>query len=141
MSNDPLPLSDVSTGPANDTEYQVVYAAIAASDRGRSFLREYASRIRRPETQSLINTISRLEAATLESAPPQLPPALLRGLVDLAAVIERLRRFLRPAAARQPTIFLPRSASKISPWRFASAMLMRLYATRWRPALAKSVTR
>ena len=72
----------------------VVYAAIAASDRGRSFLREYASRIRRPETQSLINTIARLEAATLESAPPQLPPALVRGLVDLAAVIEQVEAVL-----------------------------------------------
>ena len=94
MSNDPLLFSEISIGPANDAEYDVVYAAITANERGRSFLREYASRIGRPDTQSLIGTISRLEAAMRDNALPQLPPVLVRGLVDLAAAIQQVETVL-----------------------------------------------
>lgn len=90
MSNNPLLFSDISIGPANDTEYEAVYAEITASERGRSFLREYASRSRQPDTQSLVSTIARLDAAMRENAPPQVPEALCRGLIDLVAAIEQM---------------------------------------------------
>jgi len=94
MSNDPLLFSEISIGPVDDAEYDVVYAAITANERGRSFLKDYASRIRRPDTQSLISTIDRLEAAMRDNAPPQLPPALVHGLVDLAAAIQQVETVL-----------------------------------------------
>ncbi len=94
MSNDLLPFSEISIGPADNAEYDIVYAALNASERGRSFLREYASRIRRPDTPSLISTIARLEAAMRDHAAADLPPALVRGLVDLAAAIQQVETVL-----------------------------------------------
>lgn len=98
MSSDPLPFSDVSPASANDPEYESVYAQMMASERGRSFLTEYARRNCQPQTQKLVDTIVRLEAATRENAPPNVPPALVRGLIDLVAAIEQVEAALAASA-------------------------------------------
>ena len=102
MSSDPLPSLDILPGPANDTEYEAVYAEIMASERGRSFLTEYAGRNRQSDTQTLVGTIARLEAAMRENAPPHVPAALVRGLVDLAAAIEQVEAVLAATGSSAP---------------------------------------
>jgi hypothetical protein len=48
MSNTPLARSDILKGAPNDTEYDAVYAAVTATERGRWFLTEFAKRNRAP---------------------------------------------------------------------------------------------
>jgi hypothetical protein len=64
MSNEPLALSDIWTGPPNEAEYDAVCAALMATERGRWFLTEYARRHRHADTQLLLATLARLEDAT-----------------------------------------------------------------------------
>jgi len=45
----PAARSDILTGAPNDTEYDAVYAAVTATERGRRFLTEFAKRNRHAE--------------------------------------------------------------------------------------------
>jgi hypothetical protein len=98
MSNDPLPLPDRLSGPTTQPDYAVIYAEIMATERGRNFLRDYASRQRQPETNTLIAIIRRLEAAMRENSPPSLPGAFTRGLADLGAAIGQIEAALSAGA-------------------------------------------
>jgi hypothetical protein len=98
MSNDPLPLPDRVTGPTAQADYEAIYTEIMATERGRNFLREYASRQRQPETNTLIAIIRRLEAAMRENSQPSLPGALTRGLADLGAAIGQIESALSASA-------------------------------------------
>jgi hypothetical protein len=71
MSSDPLAHADIWTGAPSDTEYDAVYAAVTATERGRWFLAEYANRNRNADTQLLANALARIEAAVGRDAPPQ----------------------------------------------------------------------
>ncbi len=71
MSSDPLAQADIWAGAPNDTDYEAVYAAVTATERGRWFLAEYASRNRHADTQLLTNALARIEAAVLGDAPAQ----------------------------------------------------------------------
>src|ERR1700733_1881805 len=71
MSSDPLAHADIWTGAPSDTEYDAVYAAVTATERGRWFLAEYANRNRNADTQLLTNALARIEAALTRDAPPQ----------------------------------------------------------------------
>jgi hypothetical protein len=101
MSSDPSPFSDISPGAANDPEFEAIYAQLMASERGRSFLTEYARRNRQADTGKLVDTIARIEAATRENTPSHQPAALVRSLIDLAAAIEQVATAL--AASGSPT--------------------------------------
>ena len=63
MSNDPLARSDIWAGALNETEYDAVYAAVTATDRGRWFLSEYANRNRHANTDLVVAAIARIESA------------------------------------------------------------------------------
>jgi hypothetical protein len=82
MANDPLPLPDISAQPppdntqgaddlhdahgsddAQDAEYDAIHAEIAATERGRWFLSEYAKRNRAADTDRLVSSLVRAEAA------------------------------------------------------------------------------
>jgi hypothetical protein len=88
MSNDPLARSDIWTGAPSDAEYDAVYAAVTATERGRWFLTEYANRNRHADTDSLVAAMARIEAGIVANegvtANMSLP-------LDLAAAAERIQ--------------------------------------------------
>src|SRR3984885_14058989 len=73
MSSDPLAQADIWTGAPNDTEYDAVYAAVTATERGRWFLTEFANRNRHADTGLLVAAIARIESAVHADAAPQSP--------------------------------------------------------------------
>ena len=85
MSN--APLLDILAETSNEADYQAVYAELMASDRGRSFLTEFASRNLQPDTRKLVAMIARLGAAR-HNDRPAISEAVSRSLADLAAAIE-----------------------------------------------------
>ena len=88
MSNDPLARSDIWAGAPNDTEYDAVYAAVTATERGRWFLAEYSNRNRHADTASLVAAMARIEAGMMASkgiTANEAPP------LDLAAAVERIQ--------------------------------------------------
>jgi hypothetical protein len=87
MSSDPLPAADILTQSPNDPDYEAFYAEVVATERGRSFLAEYASRNLRPDASKLIGTIARLESALRHDWPTEMPRELFARLVDLDAAI------------------------------------------------------
>jgi hypothetical protein len=74
MSSDPLAQADIWTGAPSDTEYDAVYAAVTATERGRWFLTEYANRNRYADTQLLVDALARIEDAVRTDAPAQAAP-------------------------------------------------------------------
>ena len=97
MSNDALSLADGLTRPPAEADYDAVYRALTATERGRRFLREYDSRARGAETQRLVAALARIEAAIGGSAA--LPP-VHPDLVEIAAAVDRLK--IEIAAAESP---------------------------------------
>jgi hypothetical protein len=104
MSNNPLPLRDILATPTTEADYEAIYAEIMATERGRGFLREYASRQRYPDTNKLVSTIARLEAAMRENSPPTLPATFARGLADLAASIGQIEAVLAASVRSLPDV-------------------------------------
>jgi hypothetical protein len=89
MSSQTLVQSDNAAGPPNEAEYNAVYAAVTATERGRWFLKEFASRNRSADTDLIMAAIARIEAAIVGGAAPQ--AAQVRDLALAAAVIEPVR--------------------------------------------------
>jgi hypothetical protein len=69
MSSDAVAQADIWTGAPNDTEYDAVYAAVTATERGRWFLTEFANRNRYADTQLLIDALARIESAVHHDMP------------------------------------------------------------------------
>ena len=86
MANDPLALSGIGAGLPQEAEYDAVYAAVTATERGRWFLTEFASRNRHADTDTLMDAIARIEVAVRSDAPSRQSPRL----PDLSAATERL---------------------------------------------------
>jgi hypothetical protein len=62
MADDAQALSPLSsTSPASDADYDVIYAAVMETGRGRWFLQEYARRNRNADTEVLLSTLDRIE--------------------------------------------------------------------------------
>jgi hypothetical protein len=102
MSSDPLAQADIWAGAPNDTDYEAVYAAVAATERGRWFLAEYASRNRHADTQLLTNALARIEAAVLGDAPAQATNGATSAAVtaaDAMSVAAAVACEAEPAAA------------------------------------------
>jgi hypothetical protein len=87
MSNEPLALPDILTGLPDEADYETVYAAVMASERGRRFLTEYANRNRQADTHMLVGAIARVEAAIRGEPSPQAPAASVGHLEEIAAAI------------------------------------------------------
>jgi hypothetical protein len=90
MSNDPLALSDIFPGLPKKADYETVYAAVMATERGRQFLTEFANRNRQADTAMLVGAIARVEAAIRGDPPPQAPDGLAGDLVEIVAAIDRI---------------------------------------------------
>jgi hypothetical protein len=91
MSNQTLVQSGSAAGPPNEAEYNAVYAAVTATERGRWFLAEYANRNRCADTDLVIAAIARIEAAIHGEAAPQPAAELPRERPAAATTIEPAR--------------------------------------------------
>jgi len=101
MSSDPLARWDIWTGAPNEAEYDAVYAAVMATERGRWFLTEYAIRNRQADTQALVGAVARVEAAIRNDRPAQSQALSLgRNLIEMAAAIQGIRAAIRTERAR-----------------------------------------
>jgi len=110
MANDPH-LSKKNTVPPNDADYEAAHAEIMATERGRRFLIEYATRNRHPDTRILVSTIARLEAAMRDDPPRQIPAVFKHDLTELAAAIARIEAKL--AASGMPATVGVSAAERI----------------------------
>jgi hypothetical protein len=63
MSQDPLALAGFTSAARHEAEYDAVYAAVTATERGRWFLSEYANRNRAANTDLVVAALARIEAA------------------------------------------------------------------------------
>jgi hypothetical protein len=90
MSNDPLARSDFWAGAPSETEYEALYAAVTATERGRWFLAEFASHNRHAETDRVVAAIARIEAAVGGKAPPHRADAATDRGPDIGVVAERM---------------------------------------------------
>lgn len=90
MANGPLALSGIDAGPPQEAEYEAVYAAVTATERGRWFLTEFAKRNRHADTCSLITALKRIEAAvgansqSEEEAPTSDSPTAAKKIQEIA---------------------------------------------------------
>ncbi len=91
MSSDPLALSGIPAGLPQEAEYDAVYAAVTATERGRWFLTEYASRNRQADIDLLVAATARIEAAIRGDAVPPSAAVSDRDLTEMAATIDRIR--------------------------------------------------
>src|SRR5580704_5832114 len=74
MSSQTLAQSDKAAAPPNEAEYDAVYAAVTATERGRWFLKEFANRNRSADTDLIMAAIARIEAAIAGGATPRASP-------------------------------------------------------------------
>ena len=94
--------------PPTEADYDVIYAAVMESERGRRFLTEYARRNRHADTQLLLGAINRIAVALRLQSPaaePEPPagsetpavfevPSLRAQLTQLIETIARARAVL-----------------------------------------------
>lgn len=104
MSSDHLARSDIQAGAPDEPEYDAVYAAVTATERGRWFLTEYASRNRQADTHALTAAIARVEAAIRNGPAPAPAVSLRRDLIGIAAAIERIMAAIAAQRMQVPDI-------------------------------------
>ncbi len=90
MPDDALKLSDVLAALPQEADYDVAYAALAATQQGRWFLREFADRNRHADTHMLLGALVRVEAAMRGDPEPRIPAFLAREFVELGAALGRI---------------------------------------------------
>ena len=78
MASDLLSLPDVLGESPSEADYQAVHAELMATERGRNFLTEYASRNLDPDTRKLVSTVARLESAMRDHQAPQISAAMFQ---------------------------------------------------------------
>jgi hypothetical protein len=101
MPNEPLVLPELLAGLPEQADYDVVLAAIMATEGGRRFLTEFAKRNRNTDTAMVVSAIARVEAAIRGEAAPQ--PAASAGpgdLIEIAAALERIAAAVTARATR-----------------------------------------
>lgn len=90
MSNDTFAQSGQAAAPPNEAEYNAVYAAVTATERGRWFLAEFADRNRKADTNLILSAIERIDEAVRAGAAPQAAVAREAALAVAPAVIAQL---------------------------------------------------
>ncbi len=101
MPNDPLAL--ILPGLPDEADYDAVYAALMATDRGRRFLTEYADRNRHADTTAVVSAIARIEATLRGEGPPRADAA--GDLMEIAAAIDRIEAALGASATPAPDVY------------------------------------
>ena len=69
MSDDTFTQSGNAGAPPGDAEYNAVFAAVTATERGRWFLAEFANRTRKADTDVILAAIARVEDPDAYNAP------------------------------------------------------------------------
>jgi hypothetical protein len=87
MPNEPLALPDILTALPDAADYETIYAAVMASERGRRFLAEHADRNRQADTHMVVGAIARVEAAIRGEPAPRQASASVGYLEEIAAAI------------------------------------------------------
>jgi hypothetical protein len=100
MPNEPLALPEHLAGLPDAADYDVVLAAIMASERGRRFLSEFAKRNRNADTTMVVAAIARVEAAIRGDAAPQAAAAGTGDLVEIAAAVDRIAAAIAAGTTR-----------------------------------------
>jgi hypothetical protein len=95
MPHEPLAPLDLLVGLPDEADYETVYAAVMATERGRRFLADYAERNRNADTNMLVGAIERVEAAIRGEPSAQSST----GLKEIAAAIERIDAVLAAVKA------------------------------------------
>jgi hypothetical protein len=89
MSKDPLALPALTADPPQEAEFDAVYAAVTATERGRWFLSEFAHRNRQADTQAVTAALARIEASIRGDAPSPSSSALWCDLTGIATAIKQ----------------------------------------------------
>jgi hypothetical protein len=92
MSNDLFAQSGQAAAPPNEAEYNAVYAAVTATERGRWFLAEFANRNRKADTDLILGAIARIDEAVRAGTAPQAAVAREAALAVAPAVVAQLPR-------------------------------------------------
>ena len=100
MPNDPL--VQILAGLPDEADYDAVYAALMATDRGRRFLTEFADRNRHADTTAIVSAIARIEAMLRGDGPPRADAA--GDLLEIAAAVDRIEAALGAGATPAPNI-------------------------------------
>ena len=100
MPNDPLAL--ILPGLPDEADYDAVYAALMATDRGRRFLTEFADRNRHADTTAIVSAIARIEATLRGEGPPRADAA--GDLMEIAAAIDHIEAALGAGATPAPDV-------------------------------------
>ncbi len=116
MSKDPLALSAVTAGPPHEAEYDAVYAAVTATERGRWFLNEFAHRNRQADSPLVIAALARIEASVSGSGTPPAASAFWRDLTGIAEAMEQARAIV--AAEATPASNISRAVERIQDTAF-----------------------
>ncbi|HUC49129.1 MAG TPA: hypothetical protein VMA30_07045 [Xanthobacteraceae bacterium] len=91
MSKETYAQSGQADAPPGEAEYNAVYAAVTATERGRWFLAEFANRNRKADTDVILAAIARIDAAVRAGAAPPAAlqrEALVTTLATAAAAVE-----------------------------------------------------
>src|SRR5260370_12002557 len=91
MSAELAAVSKLSPAPAAQTDYNSICAAWMQTERGRSFLQEYAKRNRSSDTQLLLAAILRIEAVVYAERNKLAQPGFRTDLLEMAETITRTR--------------------------------------------------
>jgi hypothetical protein len=91
MSKDPLAAPAIMPASSHEAEYDAVYAAVTATERGRWFLAEYANRNRRVDTEFIVAAVARIEAAVGGAAEPPPAAGFSPHLTGIVAAVERIQ--------------------------------------------------
>lgn len=87
MSSEPLARSHIAVEAPIDVDYEAVYAAVTATERGRWFLAEYAKRNRDADTNRVLAAITRMESA-IRGALAQSLGLFNRNSREIAEVVD-----------------------------------------------------
>ena len=90
MSNDTFAQSGQAAVPPSEAEYNAVYAAVTATERGRWFLAEFADRNRKADTDLILAAIARIDEAVRTGTAPQAAVAREAALAAAPAVVAQL---------------------------------------------------
>ena len=78
--------------PLRDVDYDALFHALSGSSQGRWFLDEYLRRNQKPETQMVLDAISRLERAMVRDRTVPDIDRIRLNIADMQEAIERTKR-------------------------------------------------
>jgi hypothetical protein len=89
----------ISAEASQDAEYEAIHAEIVATERGRWFLSEHVKRNRAADTDRLVDSLARAEAALRGGAVAAMPNPFADDLAQLAAAIGQVEAVIAAGGA------------------------------------------